>query len=208
MTSDHSSHIEIDYQQWSDFFQELGTESDRGATILASVWIDNLLERKLRSLFKEGSSAARRNLFELNGPFSSFSSKILAAYSLGWIHSDVFHDINLIRKIRNQFAHNLHGVNLESTEIRRLIDKFRIPTRHYSDWFELQAVASSDGKAAILYTGEPPDDAGEPLSIQRLRYQSIVSLLVAEVAVSLDLSIRIQSSEIPNTSGGELKLFR
>ena len=92
------------------FFQELGTESDRGATILASVWIDNLLERKLRSLFKEGSSAARRKLFDLNGPFSSFSSKILAAYSLGWIHSDVFHDINLIRKIRNQFTHDLHGV--------------------------------------------------------------------------------------------------
>lgn len=199
MTSDHSPDIEVDYRQWSGFFQELGTESDRGVTILASVWIENLLERKLRSLFKEGSSAARRKLFELNGPFSSFSSKILAAYSLGWINSDTFHDINLIRKIRNQFAHDLHGLDLESAKIRKLIDEFRVPARHYSDWFELQAVASSDGKAAILYTGEPPDDAGEPLNIQRLRYQCIVSLLVAEVAVSLNLSVRVQRSEIPNT---------
>lgn len=116
VTSDHSPDIEVDYRQWSGFFQELGTESDRGATILASVWIENLLERKLRSLFKEGSSAARRKLFELNGPFSSFSSKILAAYSLGWINSDAFHDINLIRKIRNQFAHDLHGLDLESAK--------------------------------------------------------------------------------------------
>ena len=157
------------------------------------------MNRPSRSVFKEGSSNVRRKLFKLNGPFSSFSSKILVAYSLGWIHSDVFHDINLIREIRNRFAHDLHGVNLESTEIRELVDKFRIPTRHHSDRFELQAVASSDGKAAILYTGDPPDEAGEPLKIQRLRYQLIVSLLVTEVAVSLDLSIRIQDSEIPNT---------
>lgn len=198
MTSDHSPQIEIDYQQWSSFFQELRTESDRGATILTSVWIDNLLERKLRSLFKDGSSEVRRKLFELNGPFSSFSSKILAAYSLGWIDSDSYHDINLIRKIRNQFAHDPHTVNLESKKMRLLIEKFRIPTRHYYDWSELQAVTSSDGKAAILYTGEPPDDAGEPINIQRLRYQCTVSLLVAEVAACLNLSIRIQSSETPN----------
>ena len=78
MASKHNPRTEIDYQQWSGFFRELKTESVRGATILASIWIDNLLERKLRSLFTEGNSRARQKLFDLNGPFSSFSSKILA----------------------------------------------------------------------------------------------------------------------------------
>ena len=195
MTSTRNSRIEIDSKQWSGFFDELRSESDRGGTILAGVWIDNLLERKLRALFTEGNSDTRRKLFDLNGPFSGFSSKILAAYSLGWIDSDIFHDINVVRKIRNLFAHELHGIDLESQRLQRLIEKFKIPSRYYHDWNELRAVATEDGTGAILYTGEQPSDAGNALDIQRFRYRWIISLLVAEVAASLDCVILIQESK-------------
>ena len=195
MASNRHSLIEIDSKQWSGFFDELRSESDRGGTILASMWIDNLLERKLRALFTQGNSDTRRKLFDLNGPFSGFSSKILAAYSLGWIDSDIFHDINLVRKIRNLFAHELHGIDLESPGLQRLIEKFKIPSRYYHDWNELRAVATKNGRGMILYTGDPPSDAGDALDIQRFRYQWIVSLLVAEVAASLDCAIRIQDSK-------------
>ena len=184
MVSNRHSLIEIDSKQWSGFFDELRSESDRGGTILASVWIDNLLERKLRALFTQGNSDTRRKLFDLNGPFSGFSSKTLAAYSLGWIDSDIFHDINLVRKIRNLFAHELHGIDLESPRLQRLIEKFKIPSRYYHDWNELRAVATKNGREMILYTGDPPSDAGDALDIQRFRYRWIVSLLVAEVAAS------------------------
>ena len=195
MTSNRKSRIEIDSKQWSGFFNELRSESDRGATILASVWIDHLIERKLRTLFTEGNAAARRRLFDLNGPFSGFSSKILAAYSLGWIDSDVYHDIELVRKIRNLFAHDLHGIDLEIPKLQRLIGKFKIPNRYYYDWNDLRATATGDGRRVILYTGEQPSDAGDALDIQRFRYQWIVSLLVAEVAASLGCAIRIQESK-------------
>ena len=195
MASNRHSLIEIDSKQWSGFFDELRLESDRGGTILASVWIDNLLERKLRALFTQGNSDTRRKLFDPLGPFSGFSSKILAAYSLGWIDSDIFHDINLVRKIRNLFAHELHGIDLESPRLQRLIEKFKIPSRYYHDWNELRAVATKNGRGMIFYTGDPPSDAGDTLDIQRFRYQWIVSLLVAEVAASLDCAIRIQDSK-------------
>ena len=192
MTSARNHRLEIDFKQWSEFFDELRAESDRGATILASLWIDELLERKLKALFSEGNSATRRKLFDPNGPFSSFSSKILAVYSLGWIDSDIHHDIDLLRKIRNQFAHEIHGIDLESPTIRTLIEQLKIPNRHYYDWNELRAAATRDGRGVLLYTGEQPDDAGNALNIQRFRYQRIVSLLVAEVVASLGLAIRIQ----------------
>ena len=194
MTSNRNSRIEIDFQQWSRFFNEFRSESDRGATILASVWIEHLLERKLKALFTAGNSKTRQKLYSLNGPFSSFSSKILAVYSLGWIDSDIYDDINLVRRIRNVFAHKLHGIDLESPKIRKLIDEFKIPSRHCYDWNELQAVATVDGKGVILFTEKLPDDAGETLDIQRLKYQWIVSLLVTEVAASLGLAIRYQES--------------
>ena len=191
MRSNRNSHIEIDLQMWSGFFDELRSESDRGATILAGVWIDNLLERKLLTLFAEGNSDARRKLFDQNGALSAFSSKILAAYCLGWIDSDIFHDINLVRKIRNAFAHELHDIDLESPNIRRLIDQFRTPSRYYDDWDKFGAEATVDGRGVIFYTGEPPADAGDALDIQQFRYKQIVSLLVTEVAASLELEILI-----------------
>ena len=195
MTSNRNSRIDIDSKEWSGFFDELRSESDRGGTILASVWINNLLERKLRALFTEGNADTRRKIFDLNGPFSSFLSKILAAYSLGWIDSDIYHDINLLRKIRNLFAHELHRIDLESPRLQRHIEKFKIPNRYYHDWNELRAASTGDGRGVILYTGEQPSDAGDALDIQRFRYRWIVSLLVAEVAGSLDCAIRIQESK-------------
>ena len=195
MTSSRNPSIEIDSRQWSGFFDELRSESDRGATILANVWIEDLLERKLRTLFKKGNSSTRRKLFELNGPFASFSSKILVAHSLGWIDSQIHDDINLVRKIRNVFAHEIHGIDLESPKIRSLIDQFKTPSSYYYDWHELQAAASADGEGLTLYTGEPPDDIGEALDIQRLRYHLTVSLLVTEVAASLGLAIRLQKTK-------------
>ena len=194
MTSNRDPRIEIDSLQWSGFFDELQSESDRGATILASVWIENLLQRKLGTLFTKGNSKNRQKLYDLNGPFSSFSSKILAAYSLGWIDSDIFNDINLVRKIRNEFAHKLHGIDLESPKIRGFIDKFKIPYRYYYDWNKLQATTTVEGRGVIFFTGERPDHAGDELDIQRFRYQLIISLLVTEVSASLGLAILHQES--------------
>ena len=191
------SSIAVDWQKWSHFFQVLKTESDRGSIILASIWIENLLERKLRALFTKGNSRNRQRLFDLNGPFSSFASKILAAYTIGWIDSDVFHDLELLRKIRNKFAHTIDVKHFEDVAVKKLINEFKIPHRHYSDWSELNAASTSDGRGLILYTSsEPPENAAEPLNIQRLRYQLLVSLLTVEVTTSLGLSLGIDSSDI------------
>lgn len=191
------SSIEVDWQQWSNFFRVLKSESDRGSTILASIWIENLLERKLQALFTKGNSRNRQRLYDLNGPFSSFASKILAAYTIGWIDSDVFHDLELLRKIKNKFAHTIDFEHFEDVEVKKLINEFRIPHKHYTDWSELNAAATSDGRGLIFYTSsEPPENAEEPLNIQRLRYQLLISLLTVEVATSLGLSLRIDSSDI------------
>ena len=165
--------------------------------MLASIWVENLLERKLQALFTKGNSRNRQRLFDLNGPFSSFSSKILAAYTIGWIDSDVFHDLELLRKIRNKFAHTIDVKHFEDVEVKKLFNEFKIPHRYYSDWSELSAAATSDGRGFILYTSsEPPENAEEPLNIQRLRYQLLVSLLTIEVATSLGLALWIDSSDI------------
>ena len=202
-----NSRIVIKAQQWAGFFDELRSESDRGATILTAVWLEELLERKLKKCFSEGNSDARRRLYDLNGTFSSFSSKIYAAYCLGWIDSTLFHDIDLVRRIRNEFAHELHGITLESPKIRQLIEKLQTPRCHYSDWDELRAAANLDETGFILYTGETPPEAGEVLDIQRLRYKMMVGSLVKEVCASLGVSIRGTSGDTDNLIYEALQKF-
>ena len=184
----------IDEQQWSSFFHELKLESDRGAAVLSAIWIEELLTRKFKNLFSKGNSDARKTLYDFNGPFSSFSSKITAAYCLGWLEQDTYHDINLVRKIRNLFAHHLHGISLEDAEIKDLINRFKTPRKYYSDWDEVNVVENSETGGVILYnTGEAPTEAGKELDFQRLRYTTILSLLVYEVGANLGISIRRNS---------------
>ena len=160
-------------------------ESDRGASILAAVWIEELLTRKLKTLFSKGNSKAREKLYGQG----SFSSKINAAYCLGWLDQDTYQDINLVRDIRNKFAHRLHGISHESPKIKDLINQFKIPRRYY-DWDELRIAANSEETGVIFYTGETPPEAGMELDFQRLRYTIILSLLIVDVGTNLGISIR------------------
>ena len=184
----------IDEQQWSSFSHELKLESDRGSAVLSAIWIEELLTRKFKNLFSKGNSDARKTLYNFNGPFSSFSSKITAAYCLGWLEQDTYHDINLVRKIRNTFAHHLHGISLECAEITTLINRFKTPKKYYSDWGRLNVVANSEtGGVIINNTREAPTETGKELDFQRLRYTIILSLLICEVGANLGIGIRRNS---------------
>ena len=185
-----SQYVLIDEQQWAAFFNELKSESDRGAAILAAVWIEELLTRKFKSLFSKGNSDARKKLFDNNGFSSSFSSKIKAAYRQGWLDQDTYHDINLVRKIRNTFAHHLHGISLETAELKDLINQFKTPGKYYHDWDEFRVVANSEETGVIFYTGETPTEAEYELDFQRLRYAIILSLLINEVGAKLGVCIQ------------------
>lgn len=208
MSPNQEPATEVTLQQWSDFFRELQSESDRGAAIIASAWIENLLERKLKTVFTKGNSKSRNRLFESQA-FSAFHSKALAAHCLGWIDTDIFHDIELVRKIRNRFAHEFHGIDLESPGIRELVEEFKIIDRHVEpsgavmlrlgqyyvtpDDYETElTVGGPDGRAYVsIPLWEIPAENGTK-EIQRLKYQCAVSMLIAEIIVRLRLDIQVR----------------
>ena len=184
---------------WTAFFEELKDETDRGCAILAVAWIDHLLERRLGAHFSGGNSDARRKLFDANGPFSPFSAKVTAAFCLGWLDADLRHDLDVIRKIRNRFAHQIHGLTLDDPDMAILVDSFRLPHREFSDWGQLRCAAKADGSGIVLYTGDPPEDLGEELSISRnFVYRWAVSIVVAYVAASLDVGVVVTDDSEPD----------
>ena len=137
----------------------LEKESDRAKLILVVSWIDHFLNVKLQNEFSKGNKKARKDLFSSNGPFATFSSKLNLAFCAGWIDSDVYHDIQVIRKLRNECAHSIDSISLNEEKIRKEIEKFKVPRRKFFDWSEPNIWVVSKENKIILTSGKKPDEA-------------------------------------------------
>lgn len=76
-------------------------ESDRACAVLGGA----LLDSRLESLFRRRLRGFRDELL-INGPLATLSVKIRLARALAWIGDDVHFDLDQVRVIRNEFAHN------------------------------------------------------------------------------------------------------
>lgn len=106
----------------------MDSESDRGCCLTAVSFIDNELEDLLKATLI-GTGTHFRDLFSSNGPFSNLSSKIKICYSLGFLSQEAFEDLEIIRKIRNDFSHNYEPVDFENKAIREKI--YNLKTSYY-----------------------------------------------------------------------------
>lgn len=99
---------------------DLTDESDRGAAIVGAA----LLEDALVTMLKERMSLDKmsqkqvKDIFDLSGPLSNFSSKISIAFAFGFIDKLTFNDLQIVRKIRNKFAHSMDGLSFDDEEVK------------------------------------------------------------------------------------------
>jgi len=162
----------------------LAAESDRAQIIILSAWIDESLKVKLLNEFGKGNSKARRALFSNNGPFATFSAKVNVAYCAGWIAADMYHDIQVLRKLRNEFAHRYNPVSLNDEKYRTLLESLQVPHREYFDWGQLRAASLDDGVA--IYAGERPAEARDDLDIPgTLTFRMALPVVLAVLAYDL-----------------------
>jgi hypothetical protein len=90
--------------------------SNRAAGILATSFLDNLLETLLLAHLVDDQKV--RDLFEGDRPLATFSARISLAFAIGYIPPNVYADLSLLRKIRNHFAHSAEQVSFEDGRIR------------------------------------------------------------------------------------------
>lgn len=98
---------QIRIDAFDEFVNQLSTESHRAAVILSVAKLDQqlyfLLSRHLLPSYKQEDE-----LFNGDSPLSTLSAKISVCYRLGLIDSDFAKALHLIRKIRNDFAHEIN----------------------------------------------------------------------------------------------------
>jgi len=111
---------EIKMTDWQGFLEEFQSESDRAAVILGGVFLDRHLRNLIAQFLIEDEKEVEFLLGserKLDRPLSNFSARRRAAYCLGLITKDQYNDLRMIEKVRNRFAHHLHGLSFADEQI-------------------------------------------------------------------------------------------
>ena len=102
-------------------YAQFREESDRGLVLLAGATLDILLRDLLAAFLVDDEHEVDALLGTEDNPdtpLGSFAARIKAAYCLGFLTGRRRNNLTLIRKIRNHFAHQLHGGSFEVDPVR------------------------------------------------------------------------------------------
>ena len=102
-------------EAFDEFVNQFKVESDRAAVILVTAKIDYSLFQ-LISCFLVPNPTKKDELLDPdeNGPLSSLSARISLCYRLGIIDAEFARALHLVRKIRNEFAHEVSDARLDT----------------------------------------------------------------------------------------------
>jgi hypothetical protein len=145
-------------EHFSELFEQLKAEkNDRGAAILAATNTENALRYALTR--RTASTAAEHDgLFGLSGPMGTFDLKIRMGRALKIFGQETKTNLDIIRTIRNVFAHAGLPIRFQTREIHTLCNFLVVP-------FALppKTIRVVDGKII------PPEDPTEP----RARFNTV-----------------------------------
>lgn len=110
------------------FRAALTAESDRGCALFAAAYLDASLS-DLLYVSLVSSKKIEDDIFKGTAPLATFSSRIKMAYYLGLISPACRRDLDIIRSVRNDFAHKLEANSFEipptRDRCRTLVFSFR-----------------------------------------------------------------------------------
>jgi hypothetical protein len=118
-------------QEFKAFLDALNKESERGAALIAAAMIDDLLLRSIRSFLLDHTEADRL-LDGFNAPLGTLSARALAAFALGLLSEEEYRECERLRKIRNEFAHNVHSTFADQN-LRDLCANLEFSAKDYGD---------------------------------------------------------------------------
>jgi DNA-binding MltR family transcriptional regulator len=130
--------------------------SDRALGIIAASLVEIHLTKLLKQAFIEetrtgGKETIEDRMFQSSGPFGSFSAKIRMAYLMGIISEEFFKNLEIMREIRNRFAHYTEMGSFEIQEISSRCFNFTLVDKYISD-----QNAGLHGHPSALFLYEKP----------------------------------------------------
>lgn len=93
-------------QRFKVLLDEINRESPRGKVLVSASLLDDHLGEIIAARLV-AHFAINKLITGFNAPLGTFSARITGALALGVISEDEYHDLEIIRAVRNHFAHQL-----------------------------------------------------------------------------------------------------
>jgi hypothetical protein len=114
-------------EYFAEFLEQVRRENnDRGAAILTATNTENSLRHALSRRLAVGRESYPQ-LFGMHGPMGTFDLKIRMARALKIFGSETNDNLDLIRKIRNAFAHSTIPITFRTAAIIELCKFLTVP---------------------------------------------------------------------------------
>lgn len=149
MAENVKSFIESNLADVIEFRRELKNESDRGCALFAAAYLDKALS-DLLYVHLVASKTIEKDLFEGTSPLSTFSSRITLSFYLGLISESCRRDLDLIRKIRNDFAHKISVKSFDQEKISQRCRGFYFSYREKNESPKLHFITAVIGVLSML----------------------------------------------------------
>jgi DNA-binding MltR family transcriptional regulator len=132
-------------EQYNMLLKELERESDRGCILICTSLLDGLLEEALKKYFflRKKKNSVINELFK--GPLHSFAAKTKFAYLFSIIEEWMLDDLNIMRKLRNDCAHQFSSVSFKDGHITRKTENLQ-GADHWVGIFKDKGGAAAMGK--------------------------------------------------------------
>jgi DNA-binding MltR family transcriptional regulator len=111
------------------FLADFNKETERGTALAAAAMLDEQLGRIIESFLipNKGSKAL---LDGFNAPLGTFSARIASSFALGLLSEIEYRECELIRKVRNEFAHQIK-VSFKSEKVVSLCSQLQLSAKSY-----------------------------------------------------------------------------
>jgi DNA-binding MltR family transcriptional regulator len=94
-------------KEFFPYLEILHSESARGQVLVSTGFLEEQLRQIILAFMRDNRNATEL-LDGANAPLGTFSARIAMCSALGLITDIEAHDLTLIRRIRNDFAHDMH----------------------------------------------------------------------------------------------------
>ena len=144
---------ELDEELW---VKEIEGVSDRSAAILVASQVDEVLGGLIESNLEKKSEATLRALYGSGGALSTFYAKIHLGYAMGFYDEETRDDLEVIRRVRNVFAHAHRPIDFKATKVAKECRKFKIindqnhPMAKTLDWTSYRNPGNLDRDSFVM----------------------------------------------------------
>ena len=118
-------------KEFGPFLDDLNRESERGVVLISASYLERQLKEIISALLCEGD-ASTRLLEGFNAPLDTLGARAAAAAALGLISGQEYRELETIRKIRNEFAHD-HRTSFADQDIADRCRNLTFSAKDYGD---------------------------------------------------------------------------